>query len=193
MAECNANLWAPWRMEYIRSLGEEVAQSGCFLCSYWDKPNEDQKNHVIWRTPAAFVVMNRFPYTNGHLLACIAVHKADLSDLTDGELTEMTRMTRDAVSVLCDTIKPQGFNIGYNLGRCAGAGLPGHLHSHIVPRWSGDTNFMAVVGGTRVIPDSLDALYRELRSAAQRKGLIHPASNFAPLPVSDSNRAQDAG
>jgi len=158
-------------MEYIRSLGEEATAGGCFLCGYWSQPGEDAANHVIWRTPKTLVVMNRFPYTNGHLLVALAEHKADLSELSDDELWAMNRVIRDAVTVLRHAMKPQGFNIGYNLGHCAGAGLPGHLHAHVVPRWSGDTNFMAVLGDARVIPDSLEALYGELVTTAKQAGL----------------------
>lgn len=162
MPDFNANLWAPWRMEYIRSLGPETTDDGCFLCRYWSNPQDDASNHVVLRGQTAYVVMNRFPYTNGHLMVALAEHKADITELTDSEWIEMTRLTRDAVAILRAAIKPQGFNVGYNLGRCAGAGLPGHLHAHIVPRWDGDTNFMAVVGEVRVIPDSLDAMWKEL-------------------------------
>ncbi len=167
MADFNKNLWAPWRMEYLRSLNREPAEEACFLCGYWEHPQQDEENHVIWRTASTFAVMNRFPYTNGHLLIAHAAHKSDFADLSEDELMEMTRTIRDAVSVLRNTLSPQGFNIGYNLGRCAGAGLPGHLHAHIVPRWSGDTNFMAVIGDSRVIPDALDALCAELIRNAQ--------------------------
>jgi len=171
MPEFNANLWAPWRMEYIRSLGPEVTDEGCFLCRHWNEPQNDRANHVLWRTPSSFVVMNRFPYTNGHLLVASAEHRAELSDLSDDQLHEMTRTIRDAVGVLRATIHPNGFNIGYNLGHCAGAGLPGHLHAHVVPRWTGDTNFMAVIGDARVVPDSLDALAAELSKNARAAGL----------------------
>lgn len=170
MADFSKNLWAPWRMEYIRSLGEEEDE-GCFLCRYWEEPNRDRENRVIWRTPSTFGVMNRFPYTNGHLLIAHAEHKANLSDLSDDELYEMTRAVRHGTDLLRETVSPQGFNIGFNLGRCAGAGLPGHLHAHIVPRWSGDTNFMAVIGDSRVVPDSLDALYADLIERAEAAGL----------------------
>ena len=171
MAEFNTNLWAPWRMEFIRSLGSEATDDGCFLCRYWSKPGGDADHHVVWRTTTTFVVMNRFPYTNGHLLVALAEHKADLVELSDDELVEINRVIKDAVTVLRNTIKPHGFNIGYNLGHCAGAGLPGHLHAHVVPRWSGDTNFMAVIGDARVVPDSLDALYEALVAAACDAGL----------------------
>jgi ATP adenylyltransferase len=158
-------------MEYIRSLGEEKAESGCFLCRYWEQPDRDAENHVLWRSASTYVVMNRFPYTNGHLLIAHAAHKGDVADIGEEELTEMTRAIRDATGILRDALSPQGFNIGYNLGRCAGAGLPDHLHAHVVPRWSGDTNFMAVIGDYRVVPDSLDALWKELVKKAEAAGL----------------------
>ncbi len=176
MADFNQNLWAPWRMEYIRSLRGEPDESGCFLCRYWSEPARDGENHVIWRTPSNLVVMNRFPYTNGHLLVAHAEHKSDLTDLTDAEMAGMTRTIRDAVSVLRQTLSPHGFNIGYNIGHCAGAGLPGHLHAHVVPRWSGDTNYMAVIGNSRVIPDALDAVAVELVKHARSLGLCSPGT-----------------
>lgn len=171
MADFNQNLWAPWRMEYIRSLGPDVVDETCFLCRYWNEPDNDRVNHVVWRGETSFVVMNRFPYTNGHLLIAYSEHVGELTELSDGVLHEMAALTRDAIRVLRAAIAPQGFNVGYNLGRCAGAGLPGHLHAHIVPRWGGDTNYMAVIGEVRVIPDSLDALWKELRATAERLGL----------------------
>lgn len=171
MAEINEILWAPWRMQYIRSLEEEQKDGGCFLCQYWNDPSIDAESHVVWRGETTFVVMNRFPYTNGHLLVAHGPHKADLADLTDAEMDEMTRITRDALALLRRTVRPQGVNVGYNLGHCAGAGLPGHLHGHLVPRWTGDTNYMAVIGDIRVVPDSLDALYEEFVKNAREAGL----------------------
>lgn len=170
MSEFNQNLWAPWRMEYIRSLIEDQKESGCFLCRYDRERHRDRENHVIWRGQSAYVVMNRFPYTNGHLLIAHIRHKGALTDLDEQELLEMTRMTRDAVAMLGSVVKAQGFNIGFNVGLCAGAGLPDHLHVHVVPRWSGDTNFMSVVGDIRVVPDSLDVLYGELAEYADKAG-----------------------
>jgi len=171
MAEFNNNLWAPWRMDYIRSLAHDKTDGGCFLCRYWSDAAADAANHVIWRTASTFVVMNRFPYTNGHLLIAHHGHKGDLSELSDAELSVMNLAIRDAVGLLRRTIKPDGFNVGFNLGHCAGAGLPGHLHAHVVPRWFGDTNFMAVIDNVRTIPDSLDALYQELVATSASMGL----------------------
>jgi len=171
MPEFHNNLWAPWRMEFIRSLDQHEKSEGCFLCGYRDTPEQDQENRVLWRTASSFVVMNRFPYTNGHLLVAPAAHKPDMASLADEELLDLSRTIRDGVAILQKTVRAQGFNVGYNLGLCAGAGLPDHLHAHIVPRWAGDTNFMPVLGDTRVIPDSLDALAAELRKAAETAGL----------------------
>ena len=171
MAESNQSIWAPWRMEYIRTISDELSGDGCFLCRYWEDPAHDRENHVLWRTRSTFVVMNRFPYTCGHLLVTHSEHKADLADLNDDELTELTRTIRDGVIVLRETLSPHGFNVGYNVGRCAGAGLPGHLHAHIVPRWPGDSNFMDVIGDSRVIPESLDALWEQLVKNAEAAGL----------------------
>jgi ATP adenylyltransferase len=168
MSDFNKNIWAPWRMEYIRSLGKELADEGCFFCRYWNDSQADRENRVVWRSESALAVLNRFPYTNGHLLVAQSAHKASLTDLTDAELMEVTLMTRTLVKALSKIINPAGFNIGYNMGQCAGAGLPGHLHGHIVPRWTGDTSFMAVLDDVRVVPDSLDAMYDAL--AKELKG-----------------------
>ncbi|MFH0982572.1 MAG: HIT domain-containing protein [Planctomycetota bacterium] len=174
MADVNRNLWAPWRMEFIRSLEQEQGASGCFLCDYWVHPERDAENHVVWRGRTAFVVMNRFPYTNGHLLIATAAHKAGYDQLTEAEMLELQVHTRDALCLLRETVHAQGFNVGTNLGHCGGAGLPDHLHAHVVPRWAGDTNYMAVLGDTRVIPDGLDALYKELVRNAAAAGIVKP-------------------
>ena len=170
MADFNKNLWAPWRMEYIRSLANEEQEEGCFLCHYWQHHENDTANHVLWRTESVLVVLNRFPYTNGHLLIAPHRHTGEFSALNNEELIDLTNATRDAIAVLSQAFAPQGFNVGYNIGRCAGAGLPDHLHAHIVPRWNGDTNYMAVLGGIRVIPDALDATYDQLVQIAETSG-----------------------
>lgn len=156
-------------MEYIRTAGPEAAaDAGCFLCRYWATPDDDSANHVLWRTAHALVLLNRFPYTSGHLMVALAAHIGDFAALNEQQHAEMSQGIADAVRVLRDAAAPQGFNIGYNVGRSAGAGVPDHLHAHIVPRWSGDTNFMSVVGDVRVIPEALEATYRLLMDAAQR-------------------------
>jgi|GEM_PF-215603 ATP adenylyltransferase len=171
MAEQNRNLWAPWRMEYIHSLHEEGEPKGCFLCRYAETPGEDSRHHVIWRGEHCFTLFNAFPYSNGHLLIAPYAHQGRLDGLDDATLTELMRQLRDAQKLLTETTSAQGFNAGMNFGRCAGAGLPDHLHIHIVPRWDGDTNFMPVLGNVKVIPQSIDALMGLMREAAPRLGL----------------------
>lgn len=156
-------LWAPWRLAYIKS-PDRPAAGECFLCLGRDHPADDRNNLVLYRGQHVFVVLNRFPYNNGHLLVAPYAHKAHLSDLDDGELLECGQLLRELTGVLTRAMSPDGFNIGLNLGKVAGAGLPGHLHWHIVPRWNGDTNFMPVLGDVNVIPQSLDALYGLLQS-----------------------------
>ncbi len=149
-------------MKYINKLGNS---SDCFFCRYFDSPQDDADNFVLWRTKAALACLNRFPYTNGHLLIAPAAHKPDLADLTHTEMIEMMQMLTHAQQALKQALNPQGFNVGMNLGRCAGAGLPHHLHFHIVPRWQGDTNFMAITGEVRVIPQDLAESYRAIKAA----------------------------
>ncbi len=156
------NLWAPWRMEYIDSLASPQ-EDGCFLCRYRDEPEKDESNLVLRRGERAFAVLNRFPYAAGHALVAPYEHVAGLADLDGQTMQEMMELLRDLQTLLARVIRAQGFNIGMNVGRCAGAGLPGHLHAHIVPRWSGDVNFMTVLGEVRVIPQALDDLYARLR------------------------------
>ena len=171
MAEFNRNLWAPWRMEYIRSLADENAEDGCFLCQYAANSDSDSENHVIWRGPTCLTTFNRFPYSNGHLLVAPLGHLAELDDLEDAVLDELIRQVRDARRLLAATVCAHGFNIGMNFGRCAGAGLPDHLHVHVVPRWDGDTNFMAVAGDTRVISQAIEAIYEQMRETSTQLGL----------------------
>lgn len=171
MGETNHNLWAPWRMEYIRSLADEAGGRGCFLCTYAGEPDRDAERHVVWRTDHTLTVFNKFPYSNGHLLVAPLAHLADLSDLDDAALTDLFRQVRDAKRLLGETTGAHGFNVGMNFGRCAGAGLPDHLHVHLVPRWNGDTNFMPVLADTKMIPESMDALYARMREAAGALGL----------------------
>jgi len=171
MADFNQNLWAPWRMEYIGTLAEQTGNSGCFLCDYADHPDQDATNRVVWRGQTCLTVFNRFPYANGHLLVAPLAHQGDLGDLNDDTLNELIRQVRDAKTLLKETTGAHGFNVGMNFGRCAGAGLPDHLHVHIVPRWEGDTNFMPVLSNTRVIPQSMDALLRLMREATDALGL----------------------
>jgi ATP adenylyltransferase len=155
-------LWAPWRLPYI--VENEERPAGCFLCRYLSQPEQDVENYVLFRGAASLIVLNRFPYNNGHLLVAPLAHKADLTDLTDEELLDCTRHLQKMIRIIRRVIAAEGFNIGLNLGEAAGAGLPGHLHWHLVPRWSGDTNFMSVTAGVHIIPQSLTALYQLLRA-----------------------------
>lgn len=164
-------LWAPWRLAYIEnSKKEEPAADGggCFLCRYREQPDQDAENFVVCRGTATFVVLNRFPYNNGHLLVAPLAHKGRLDELDDCELLECQHQLRALAAVYARILQPDGFNIGLNVGRVAGAGLPGHLHWHLVPRWGGDTNFMTVLDDVRVISQSLRALYVALRTELDR-------------------------
>ena len=154
-------LWAPWRLNYILA-NKDQPDEGCFICRGWQE-RADRDNLVLWRGVQSVVILNRFPYNNGHLLLAPAAHKATFAELTDGEMLELMQTLRRLVEVLDQTIQPHGYNVGLNLGRVAGAGLPGHLHWHVVPRWNGDTNFMPVFSDTRVIVQSLESLYDLLK------------------------------
>lgn len=167
MGETNQNLWAPWRLEYVSSLAGEN-DAGCFLCNYARQPDRDHDNLVIWRTQRCLTLFNRFPYANGHLLIAPLAHQAELCDLEAPTLHELIELARDAQRLIREVTCCHGSNVGMNFGKCAGAGLPGHLHVHIVPRWDGDINFMAVLSDTRVIPQSIDALRERMAGAVER-------------------------
>jgi ATP adenylyltransferase len=156
-------LWAPWRLSYVVTAKAPVLEDPCFICQGLAL-DDDRRNLIALRTAHSVVVLNRFPYNNGHLLVAPTAHKANLHDLNSVELLETMETLRRMVGVLDKIMKPAGYNIGLNLGHAAGAGLPGHLHWHIVPRWNGDTNFMPVLADIKVIVQSLDALYELLRA-----------------------------
>lgn len=162
------NLWAPWRAGYIQGLNE---RSDCFICHDLKTPQDDDKNLVLWRCDRSIVVLNRFPYNNGHLLIAPARHISDLEQASDEELLELTKLVRESKKALSLAIKPHGFNVGMNFGRCGGAGLPDHLHIHIVPRWDGDTNFMNVCGDTNVVSQSLAELLEQLKQISKEHNL----------------------
>jgi ATP adenylyltransferase len=151
-------LWAPWRLAYVAAAKAPAGEDPCFLCRGLEE-QDDRRNLLVLRTPRSVVVLNRFPYNNGHLLVAPRAHKGRLDELTPDEITETQLTLGRMVGLLDGLIHPDGYNIGLNLGRVAGAGLPGHLHWHVVPRWAGDTNFMPVLTDTKVIVQSLDALY----------------------------------
>ena len=150
----NRPLWAPWRVEYIHS----EKDGGCFLCRMFAE-TADRENLLLVRGKTCAIMLNRYPYNSGHLMVAPYRHIAEPADFTPEENLEMAALTARAVKVLRTVMSPQGFNIGINLGEAAGAGLKGHLHQHIVPRWAGDTNFMPVLGGPRVIPEALNVTY----------------------------------
>jgi len=157
-------LWAPWRMTYITGLS---SPDGCFLCDAL-KADDDAAHLIIDRRAHTFVLLNRFPYNNGHALVCPNAHKAGLGELTNEEMCELMQTTHETMELLKKVMRPDGFNVGMNFGRVAGAGLPGHMHVHIVPRWNGDTNFMPVLADVKIIPQALEDLRQLLVDA--RKG-----------------------
>jgi ATP adenylyltransferase len=156
------SLHAPWRIEYILAPKPESAVS---LFTRIAQSDDDEANHVLARDRTCFAVLNTYPYTGGHLMIVPYRQAADLNGLTEEELTDLMKLTRRCQNALTKVMKPDGFNIGLNLGRVAGAGVPGHLHIHVVPRWQGDTNFMPVVANTVVVPEALRELAAKLRDA----------------------------
>lgn len=167
------NLWAPWRIKYIQGLSPpgDGLEAECFICRDLQSPQDDDENLVLWRTAKSIVILNRFPYNNGHLLIAPARHIPDLEQATEEELVEMFKLVRESQKALQLAIKPHGFNVGMNFGRCAGAGLPDHLHVHVVPRWDGDTSFMSVCSDTDVISQSLTELLEQLRQVSKERNL----------------------
>jgi ATP adenylyltransferase len=151
-------LWAPWRLSYVTASRPPGTDEGCFICQGLAEQN-DRRNLIALRTAHSVVVLNKFPYNNGHLLIAPRAHKGRLADLDPAELLDTMQAVNRMVAVLDELMHPEGYNIGLNLGKAAGAGLPGHLHWHLVPRWNGDTNFMPVLAETKVIVQSLETLY----------------------------------
>jgi len=152
------NLWAPWREKFILCQKEP----GCFLCRT-AKENQDRKNLILYRGRSCFVILNRYPYNTGHLMVAPYRHLGRLEKLKDEELTEMLKISQLCVKVLKSAMKPQGINLGMNLGKVSGAGVADHIHFHIVPRWQGDTNFMPILAGTKVVSVGLSNTYLRLR------------------------------
>ncbi|MEE9521069.1 MAG: HIT domain-containing protein [Dehalococcoidales bacterium] len=150
-------IWAPWRMEYIMMEKSEE----CFLCEK-PKQNNDALNHILYRGKQNFVVLNSYPYNPGHLMIAPYRHVASLEELTDEELHEHIEIVVRSLKVLRQVFNPAGFNIGANMGKVAGVGLEGHVHTHIVPRWQGDTNFMPVVADTKVVSEAVADTYKKL-------------------------------
>jgi ATP adenylyltransferase len=159
------SLHAPWRIEYILAPKTELTAS---LFTRIAQSNDDDANYVIARERSCFALLNTYPYTGGHLMVVPYKQAPDLNGLTDEELTDLMKLTRRCQNALTSVMKPDGFNIGLNLGKVAGAGVPGHMHIHVVPRWQGDTNFMPVLASTVVVPQALRELAAQLRAALAR-------------------------
>jgi len=155
-------LWAPWRMAYIEK--DSKKESGCIFCPRIQRSN-DQEDLIVWRGRNVSVFLNRFPYNNGHLMVVPNRHLAELCELSDQEVLEINQLIYLSICALKKAMSPDGFNIGLNLGKTAGAGVLDHLHWHIVPRWEGDTNFMPVIAETKVMPEHLLSTFQKLRKA----------------------------
>lgn len=174
-------LWAPWRMAYLEQVRDEdhpvsgfdnppiatPAPSGNFLLDYWRQPDLDATNHVLVRTELGMILLNKYPYTNGHLLVALGEARPSLTDYEPKQRAELWKLVDRAAAIVERTLEPQGMNIGINQGRAGGAGVPSHLHVHVMPRWNGDTNFITAVGGVRVIPSALELMYERYMRANQ--------------------------
>lgn len=158
-------LWSPWRYDYITGGDSKPAPSGsgCIFCDILSSPASDEDKFILHRAGHNFVILNVYPYITGHLMVVPFVHTPLLSGLAKAVSDEMTDLTKQAQEILGEVYNPQGFNIGMNLGRAAGAGVADHLHQHVLPRWIGDSNFMTSIGQTRTIPESLTSTYSKLR------------------------------
>jgi ATP adenylyltransferase len=154
------NLWAPWRMTYILGEDEAAKNQACIFCVDEEKP--DKERLILYVDRLTMVIMNRYPYNNGHLLVAPRRHVPEPADLTDEELLALSKKVRESIDIMRRHANPDGFNVGLNLGRVAGAGVEAHMHYHIVPRWGGDTNFMTVFADVRVIPEHIKATYDRL-------------------------------
>jgi len=157
----NQRIWAPWRLAYVKDAAKD-SDDACIFCA---KPAEDddEANLIVHRGDLCFVILNLFPYTNGHMMIAPYEHVAALEDVSADALAEMMALAQRGIRALDDVYAPHGYNVGFNQGRVAGAGVEHHIHLHVVPRWGGDTNFMPVLGDTRVLPQSLEDSYAALR------------------------------
>jgi ATP adenylyltransferase len=144
-------LWAPWRMEYIT----EERRAGCLFCRVIEHPDDKDAALVVWRPEGAIVLLNKFPYNPGHLMVAPAAHVGGLEEMDDAQTADLMRALKRTITVLKTALTPEGFNVGANIGRVAGAGMPDHVHLHVVPRWNGDTNFMPVLGEVKVVNEHL--------------------------------------
>jgi ATP adenylyltransferase len=155
------HLWSPWRMKYIE---KQEKESGCVFCNVQVK-TDNIENLIAFRGKDAYVILNRYPYTSGHLMVIPFMHKPNLEELNPQTRAEMIELTSRCTTILRKVYKTESFNIGVNIGEAAGAGVLGHVHIHIVPRWAGDTNFMTTLGEARVLPESLEDTYKRVKEA----------------------------
>lgn len=158
-------MYTPWRLNYI----EGVKEKGCLFCRVWEEADKDDENLVLWRGGGMLIMLNRYPYNSGHLMAAPERHVARLQDLTPADQAGLMDATVRAEKALFAAYRPEGMNIGLNIGACAGAGVVGHVHMHLVPRWSGDTSAMAVIGETKVLPETLDGTFRRVAACLQKE------------------------
>ena len=154
-------LWAPWRMAYIT----QEPREGCLFCRAIADPSDPDAALVVWRPEGAIVMLNKFPYNAGHVMVAPAAHKGDLAELSEDESRALMRALARTIKVLREALKPEGFNVGANIGRVAGAGIPDHVHLHVVPRWNGDTNFMPVLSEVKVVNEHLEQTAEKLKRA----------------------------
>lgn len=168
-------MWSPWRSGHIESTDRWSDEERANLFVRIAESDDDARNYVLWRGETAFVVMNLYPYNNGHLLIVPFRRVEDYDALTHDEQTEIAGLTDRCIRWLRQALQPDGFNVGMNLGRAAGAGIPEHLHVHVVPRWSGDTNFMPTVADVRIIPERMEDTYARLRAAVEKLGGGEPS------------------
>ena len=154
-------LWSPWRMKFVQS---HETNSNCVFCDVQAQSN-DAENLIVFRGRNAFVILNRYPYTSGHLLVVANAHVRSIEDLEVETRSEMMELTTTSMRVIRKVYQPEAFNLGANIGEAAGAGIAGHVHLHVVPRWGGDTNFMTALAETRVLPEELNETYQRIRTA----------------------------
>jgi ATP adenylyltransferase len=161
----NHRIWAPWRLEYVKDAGKDIEED-CIFCAFPAQgPEHDEQNLIVHRGEKNFLILNKFPYTNGHLMIAPYEHTATLQELDAETIAEMMSLSQRAMKRLEDVYSPHGYNVGFNQGKVAGAGVEHHIHMHVVPRWGGDTNFMPVLADTRVMPQTLEQSYEALKGA----------------------------
>jgi ATP adenylyltransferase len=158
-------IWAPWRLEYVKDASKDNESECIFCAGLEDGPERDAENLIVKRGERCFVILNKYPYTNGHLMVAPYEHIAGLQDLDDETMGEMMSLAQRGIAALEASYAPHGYNVGFNQGRVAGAGVEHHIHMHVVPRWGGDTNFMPVLGDTRVMNQTLEDSYATLKGA----------------------------